>query len=50
MEPEDDTETSAEAEENPDNAAGALQAMWPGEELPTDYQASCYLERYPDIV
>ena len=24
--------------------------MWPGEKLPTDYQAECYLERYPDVL
>lgn len=50
MTQEDDTETLADGEENPANAAGALQALWPDEEIPTDYQASCYLERYPDVV
>jgi hypothetical protein len=45
--PEDDTETSEEGVEM--NAAGVLAAMWPDEQIPTDYQAECYLERYPDV-
>jgi len=46
---EDETEELDEVE-NPDNAAGMLTQMWPGEQLPTDYQAECYLERYPDVL
>jgi hypothetical protein len=47
-EAEDDTETE-DTSENPDNVNGYLTQDWPADRIPTDYEAQCYLERYPDV-
>jgi hypothetical protein len=40
----------SESVNNTAGVAAYLSANWPADQLPTDYQASCYIERYPDVI